>query len=991
MEAYLYRDNHKTRTVLARMRGAAALLIAVVMVTLLFYKWNVQRECYIPETGVDWIRSAWESLDPADAIDVDIIIDRDGAKEGKYEFVQDPKQMRVYRDMLQGSGVDAAFIRLDTTDADSRAAIVINPRSPFYNALANMDDYSSRYEKDLLTMRPWYLSSLLPVAFADLSSPIIKDTYVTRDGLVIWTIRPEVSSDPSRYSRDVLSLLSYAYLLSKVHTYHVDLETINATQASENTATQEVMAGLDKNSRDVKTTLDSQAESVRNDMYDADQKNLQTITNLSRDAADKKRKAFTNSLQAQKAQSQAVTSLAQADVQVQSNMHTSNAIVDLKNEESGEMAKALQTSGMAATILATAEAAIAKNDALIAQYQADKKALDNQSSTLSSRVAALKEEISYWRDPARLTMYTNELLAAEEVLRQAAQTLKEVQLEKDDLSVQLDIAQKREAKLQRQLSDAQRNATDAEALQSQATKDLASATGRLQATNDFLRANDSLQQDLRDAKLKQDNLEDEITAVNAKITNTQTMLAMGRNPDDINKMLDDTLATLGSLKAEYQALSGNGDIPFWEGEPDPTSADLSGKFDLSAGDYKYSTTASSIVDDSGVVWGDEMKDTKFDPLLSYRINNFPADDDAIANAKCRQLCVDDSQCWAYTLFNPQVGQSTCYRGTKTESNGATKPNQKDYISRKVISRPEAPISTASTTLAAATTSCYGARAQDDCKTCDDVVRAYQAKGWAYDQKNFTQCATITSATVPAQTAATPATSCYGARAQDDCKTCDDVVRAYQAKGWAFDKKSFAQCASSTPSQPVPPQPVPFSSNTFAKQTPYATNGGDAGKKAVYLDRHEVTCDRAINQFKLNQRNNTEINYSWKCADGGELSLSPIIKSNNATDIGPNEGKINYLERQNVDCGPEHVLSNFKLNRSGNTWKYDYRCLKATKPMACRDVLTPWNDNGGGEGSTIYLDRQDVKCAPDEALSQFALIRNDKEPTIRYGYRCCKFA
>jgi hypothetical protein len=45
----------------------------------------------------------------------------------------------------------------------------------------------------------------------------------------------------------------------------------------------------------------------------------------------------------------------------------------------------------------------------------------------------------------------------------------------------------------------------------------------------------------------------------------------------------------------------------------------------------------------------------------------------------------------------------------------------------------------------------------------------------------------------------PAASCYGAATTDSCVTCDDVVRAYQAKGWAFDRKNFAQCSETTQS------------------------------------------------------------------------------------------------------------------------------------------------------------------------------------------------
>lgn len=111
--------------------------------------------------------------------------------------------------------------------------------------------------------------------------------------------------------------------------------------------------------------------------------------------------------------------------------------------------------------------------------------------------------------------------------------------------------------------------------------------------------------------------------------------------------------------------------------------------------------------------------------------------------------------------------------------------------------------------------CYGAN-DGICKTCDDVVNAYKARGWAYDRKNFEQCKTVSQpapvqpvvvapkpqpVVAPVQSAST---SCYGAR-NGECRTCDDVINAYKAKGWAYDRRNFEQCK--VVSQPAPVQPV----------------------------------------------------------------------------------------------------------------------------------------------------------------------------------------
>ena len=58
-------------------------------------------------------------------------------------------------------------------------------------------------------------------------------------------------------------------------------------------------------------------------------------------------------------------------------------------------------------------------------------------------------------------------------------------------------------------------------------------------------------------------------------------------------------------------------------------------------------------------------------------------------------------------------------------------------------------------------------------------------------------------------------------------------------------------------------------------------------------------------------------------------------------------------------------------------------------LACRNLYTPWNYEGGG--NAIYLDRHDVKCDKNEVLSQFHLTRQAQEDGniyYRYDYKCC---
>lgn len=54
-------------------------------------------------------------------------------------------------------------------------------------------------------------------------------------------------------------------------------------------------------------------------------------------------------------------------------------------------------------------------------------------------------------------------------------------------------------------------------------------------------------------------------------------------------------------------------------------------------------------------------------------------------------------------------------------------------------------------------------------------------------------------------------------------------------------------------------------------------------------------------------------------------------------------------------------------------------------LNCRDISSPWQEGGGGH--SFYLDRQNVACGPNEMLSRFQLQQSGWRYT-RYNYTCC---
>jgi hypothetical protein len=83
-----------------------------------------------------------------------------------------------------------------------------------------------------------------------------------------------------------------------------------------------------------------------------------------------------------------------------------------------------------------------------------------------------------------------------------------------------------------------------------------------------------------------------------------------------------------------------------------------------------------------------------------------------------------------------------------------------------------------------------------------------------------------------------------------------------------------------------------------------------------------------------------------------------LGSRSNKDTGYNDegsGNSVFLDRHNVDCGANSALSQFNLTRDGNgKFRYNYQCASSSRPLQCRDVTTPGNDDGGG--NSVFLDR-----------------------------------
>lgn len=198
--------------------------------------------------------------------------------------------------------------------------------------------------------------------------------------------------------------------------------------------------------------------------------------------------------------------------------------------------------------------------------------------------------------------------------------------------------------------------------------------------------------------------------------------------------------------------------------------------------------------------------------------------------------------------------------------------------------------------------------------------------------------------------------------------------------------STTPTTSTTSTSPTTPTTsinfIPFTEDDTLNSSPW----NDAGNgNFVFLDRHNVDCsDKAINNLHLVSKDeNKSYHYEFKCSSGGSLS-KPIDKSTEFNEDGG--GNTMYLDRHNIDCGKNKVLTRLQLISGNNKIKYDYKCASSTRPLTCRTDTTPWS--GELKGNSIQLIKHNIKCESNEALSQLKLERKG-DGNFNYKYTCCK--
>lgn len=205
--------------------------------------------------------------------------------------------------------------------------------------------------------------------------------------------------------------------------------------------------------------------------------------------------------------------------------------------------------------------------------------------------------------------------------------------------------------------------------------------------------------------------------------------------------------------------------------------------------------------------------------------------------------------------------------------------------------------------------------------------------------------------------------CAGVTFSNDRRNCWGK-RKFENLGRNNDRRTFSKI-------PIPTSTVKY------------TGANDwGGGNSIYLDRHNLDCgDDGLSRFKLERPSGNRIRYAYTCKEG--INSAGTNKNTGTNDWGG--GNTVYLDRHNVDCGTKPIAQ-FKLVRpAGNKIRYDYRCSNRPSTGPCRGANTGWNQESS---QNIYLDRHNVQCNSDEVITQFKLNRNG-QGKFRYDYKCCK--
>jgi len=167
-------------------------------------------------------------------------------------------------------------------------------------------------------------------------------------------------------------------------------------------------------------------------------------------------------------------------------------------------------------------------------------------------------------------------------------------------------------------------------------------------------------------------------------------------------------------------------------------------------------------------------------------------------------------------------------------------------------------------------------------------------------------------------------------------------------------------------------------------TPQAPIGDN---KLYNLAPLDINCkNQGVNQFTLSQgvpngsETSNNIQYDYSCSK--DVNFGQSLPS--TTPPGPNQSLMD-LTKQYIDCQGKPIVEFQLKNVDANNVQYSYTC--GSIPLtAVKDYTTDWKDYGTS-GQIVNLDKQNVNCGSDQVLSSIKVAEDAENKKLRYEFKC----
>ena len=196
-------------------------------------------------------------------------------------------------------------------------------------------------------------------------------------------------------------------------------------------------------------------------------------------------------------------------------------------------------------------------------------------------------------------------------------------------------------------------------------------------------------------------------------------------------------------------------------------------------------------------------------------------------------------------------------------------------------------------------------------------------------------------------------------------------------------------------------PIFSTSSASNNQTfEFTTNEVDYEQGSMIpLTKLNVKCEvnQALCAFNMDLPSDTTMAYEFKCVSVNSTSSEVRYTRWNGMRLFDDYlfSSGNYLDRHNVDCGNDSVISDFVLsiNTKDRTMRYVYTCLK-TNVNKCQIARTKQSigfDTKDDYARSYYLSKQSIVLSDNQVLQRFQLISiydAQSRPYFKYEYRYC---